>query len=61
MDTTSSFLRRYEDKEEFLTALEKRREEFGETSFNDEDGMEETLKEDIDSDDYPYDDESENI
>ena len=31
----SNFLRRYEDKEEFELALEKRKEEFGEGRFED--------------------------
>jgi len=32
-DTASSFIRRYENKNEFLLALEKRKEEYGEGLF----------------------------
>tara|TARA_B100000315_G_C14113120_1_gene379033 strand:+ start:222 stop:554 length:333 start_codon:yes stop_codon:yes gene_type:complete len=32
-DTGSNFIRRFEDKEEFQSALEKRKEEIGETPF----------------------------
>ncbi|MGD2295037.1 MAG: hypothetical protein PVF22_04300 [Candidatus Aminicenantes bacterium] len=35
-DMASNFLRRYEDKEEFELALEKRQEEFGEVRYGDE-------------------------
>ena len=35
-DTVSNFIRRYEDKEEFLLALEKRKEEEGEARFEED-------------------------
>lgn len=35
-DTASNYIRRYEDKEEFDLALEKRREEFGEAIFDED-------------------------
>ena len=35
-DSISNFLRRFEDREEFELNLEKRKEEFGEASFEDD-------------------------
>jgi len=43
-DTASNYLRRYEDKEEFDLALENRKEEFGEKSFNNEEDMEDAFE-----------------
>lgn len=59
-DTASNSIRRYEDKEEFDLALEKRKEEFGEAFYDDsrefDEGYEDTEGEDVedyeDSDKY---------
>jgi hypothetical protein len=61
IDTASSFLRHYEDKEEFEVALEKRREEVGETSFDEEREIQEETGEDLDSEEYSYEDDPENF
>lgn len=51
-DSASNFLRRYEDKNEFLDALEKRKEEYGEAPYDEDLSMEEAFekedREDID-------------
>jgi len=44
-DTASNFIRRYEDKEEFQLAIEKRKEEVGDTRFEDEAGFDENFAE----------------
>lgn len=53
-DSISNFMKRFEDREEFELELEKRREEFGEASFEDEID----IKEDYDGDDEEDDDDS---
>jgi len=40
IDTASSYLRRYEDKEEFEVALEERKKEEGETPYEEEHNLE---------------------
>jgi hypothetical protein len=55
-DTASNFIRRYEDKEEFQLALEKRKEEEGETPFEEERGYDESLEEEGE-DNFDYDEE----
>ena len=40
-DTASSYIRRYEDKEEFEVALTKRKEEEGEMRFDENQGFDE--------------------
>ncbi|UCE40316.1 MAG: hypothetical protein JSV17_12735 [Candidatus Aminicenantes bacterium] len=58
-DTASNFMRRYEDKEEFQLAIEKRKEEVGDSRYDDDIGFEENFaQEDIEEDLSP-DEESE--
>ena len=54
-DTASNFIRRYEDKEEFQLALEKRKEEEGEAPFEEEHQFEESFEEEEDNFDYDED------
>ena len=54
-DTASSFLRRYEDKEEFDFALETRKEEFGEARFDDNSELDENLESEDSDDDFSED------
>jgi hypothetical protein len=54
-DTVSNFVRRYEDKDEFQLAIEKRKEELGDSRFDDDLGfndnfIEEEIKEDLNPD-----------
>ena len=44
-DTASNFMRRYEDKEEFQLAIEKRKEEVGDSRYEDDIGFEENFAE----------------
>ena len=44
-DTASNFLRRYEDKEEFQLAIEKRKEEVGDSRYDDDGGFDENFAE----------------
>lgn len=44
-DTASNYLRRYEDKDEFELALAQRKEEEGETPYEEEQGFEEDYEE----------------
>lgn len=55
-DTASNFVRRYEDKEEFQLALEKRKEEEGETPYEEEHGYDESLEEEGEEN-FDYDEE----
>ena len=50
-DTASNFMRRYEDREEFQLAIEKRKEEVGDSRYEDDIGFEENFaEEDIEKD-----------
>ncbi len=49
-DVESNYLRRYEDKEEFELAIEKRKEEEGESSYDESFGEEEFEEEEIEGD-----------
>lgn len=50
-DTASNFIRRYEDNDEFQLAIEKRKEEVGDSRYDDEVGFNENFAEDdIDED-----------
>lgn len=58
-DTSSNYIRVYEDKEEFQNALEKRKEEFGEAPYEedhsfDEAFEEEELEDELDEDSDKY-------
>jgi hypothetical protein len=44
-DTAANYLRRYEDKEEFEIALENRKEEEGETPYEEDRNLEENFEE----------------
>lgn len=55
-DTASNFIRRYEDREEFELALEKRREEVGEAVYEEDLEYEETYEEEEESgDEFDFD------
>lgn len=54
-DTASNFLRRYDDKEEFDLALEKRKEEFGEARFEEDNDLDEDFDIEDVEDDYSED------
>lgn len=55
-DTASNFIRRYEDREEFELALEKRREEVGEAVYEEDLEYEETHEEEEESgDEFDFD------
>jgi hypothetical protein len=56
-DTASNFIRRYDDKEEFQLALEKRKEEEGEAPFDEERRLEESLEEEEGEDNFGYEEE----
>jgi hypothetical protein len=58
-DTTANALRRYEDREEFDLALEERKEEDGETRFDEDEPNDNEDEEDGDEEDRTADDESE--
>jgi hypothetical protein len=60
VDTASSFLRRFEDKEEFQFAMEKRKEDTGELPYE-ENNFDEEFEDDSGQDDFEYDDESESF
>ena len=50
-DSASNFMRRYEDREEFQLAIEKRKEEVGDSRYEDDIGFEENFaEEDIEKD-----------
>lgn len=58
-DTASNYLRRYEDKEEFEVALENRKEEEGETPYEEDRNFEENFEEEEEekSDNFSLDEE----
>lgn len=56
-DTASNFLRRYEDKDEFQLAIEKRKEEEGEAPFEDENKFEESFEKEESEDDFSFEEE----
>ncbi len=58
-DAASNFVRRYEDKEEFLLAIEKRKEEVGDSRYDDEDGFDNNFVEEDEEEDMGPDEESE--
>jgi len=57
-DSISNFLRRFEDREEFELALEKRKEEFGEAEFEDEMDIDEDFDDDYSEEDFSEDSDS---
>ncbi|MDH4219490.1 MAG: hypothetical protein OEY18_15710 [Candidatus Aminicenantes bacterium] len=60
-DTASNFLRRYEDNDEFQLALERRKEEVGETPYDEDKGFEDTIAEEDLDNEFGPDEESENF
>jgi hypothetical protein len=58
-DTASNFMRRYEDSEEFKLAIEKRKEEVGDSRYDDEVGFEGTFPEEDLEEELGPDEESE--
>ena len=60
VDTAASFLRRFEDREEFDLAIESRKEDLGETPF-DEDDEDFADYDDDESDDFEFEDDSEDF
>jgi len=56
-DTVSNFIRRYEDKEEFLLALEKRKEEEGEAPFEEDNRFDESFEDEEGGEDFGLDEE----
>jgi len=58
VDTVTNFLRRFEDKDEFELAIERRREEAGETRFEDDNEFDENFTEDTEEEDYEDDSET---
>lgn len=54
-DMASNFIRRYEDKEEFQMAIEKRMEEVGDAPFEEDLGHEEAYEDEENEDDFGYD------
>jgi hypothetical protein len=58
-DLASNFVRRYEDKDEFLLAIEKRKEEVGDSRFDDTTGFENDFVEEDAEEDISPDEEAE--
>ena len=58
-DTASNFMRKYEDREEFQLAIEKRKQDVGDTRYDDEVGFEENFAEEDLEEDLGPDEESE--
>lgn len=56
-DTVSNFLRRYEDKEEFQLALEKRKEEEGEAPFENDNSFQESFEDEEGDDEFHFEEE----
>jgi len=54
-DMASNFIRRYEDKEEFQMAIEKRMEEVGDAPFEEDLGYKEAYEDEENEDDFSYD------
>jgi len=52
LDTAYSFLRRYEDKEEFEQAMAERKDEMGEVSYDEDSGFDDTYEDNINEEDY---------
>jgi hypothetical protein len=53
-DSAANYLRRYEDKDEFEQALEQRKEEEGETPFEEDRNFEENYEEEDKSDNFNF-------
>lgn len=60
-DTVSNYLRRFEDNEEFQLALENRKEEVGETPYDEDKGFEENFAEEDLDDEFGSNEDNENF
>jgi hypothetical protein len=58
-DTAANFVRRYEDKDEFQLAIEKRKEEVGDSRYDDEAGFDDDFVEEDVEEDTSLDEEAE--
>ncbi len=58
-DAGSNFLRRYEDKEEYELALEKRKEEEGEAHYEEDQGYEDAYEDEVKEEGYETEDDTE--
>ena len=58
-DAGSNFLRRYENKEEYELALEKRKEEEGEASYEENQGYEDAFEDEVKEEGYDVEDDTE--
>ena len=58
-DTGSNFLRRYDIKDEFQNALEQRKEEEGETPYEDERAYDEAYEDEEEKDETEFEDDTE--
>jgi hypothetical protein len=53
-DTASNYIRHYDDKEEFMIAIEKRREEVGEAPYEEDLNYEESYEEEGSEDEFGF-------
>jgi hypothetical protein len=60
-DSAANYLRRYEDRDEFQEALEERKEDVGESPYDEEDVDFEEDKDDEDKEEFEVEDESESM
>jgi hypothetical protein len=58
-DTASNFVRRYEDRDEFLLAIEKRKEEVGDSRYDDTSGFDDNFVDEDTEEDLGPDEEAE--
>jgi len=58
-DTGANFLRRYENKDEYDNALEKRKAEEGETPFEEDQGYEDAFEDEVKEEIHELEDDSE--
>jgi hypothetical protein len=60
-DSAANYLRRYEDRDEFQEALDERKEDVGESPYDEEDVEVEEDKDDEDKEEFEVEDESESM
>jgi len=60
-DSAANYLRRYEDRDEFQEALDERKEDVGESPYDEEDVESEEDKDDEDKEELEVEDESESM
>jgi len=60
-DSAANYLRRYEDRDEFQEALDERKEDVGESPYDEEDVESEEDKDDKDTEEFDVEDESESM